>query len=59
MVWSGGEDLGARFAYLQPSVGPAEILEIVEVTEGVVGFNEVIRHAANGWDGSDPIRTLG
>lgn len=59
VVWSGGEDLGARFAYLQPSAGPAEILEIVEVTEGVAGFNEVIRDAANGWDGSDPIRTLG
>ncbi|MFZ0832953.1 MAG: VOC family protein [Mycobacterium sp.] len=59
VVWSGGQDLGARFAYLEPSAGPAEILEIVELSEGVSAFNDLIRDAADGWDGSDPIRTLG
>ena len=55
MVWSGGQELGVRFAYVEPSAGPAAIFEIVEVSEGVSAFNAVIRDAADGWDGSDPI----
>lgn len=59
VVWSGGEELGARFAYLESSGGPADILEVVELTEGVSAFNDLIRDAAREWDGKDPIRTLG
>lgn len=59
VVWSGGEELGARFAYLEASGGPADILEIVDVTEGVSAVNDLIRDAARGWNGDDPIRTLG
>ena len=58
VVWAGGQD---RSAVRIPGVvgRPGEILEIVELTEGVAAFNDLIRDAANGWDGSDPIRTLG
>ncbi|MGB8503702.1 VOC family protein [Mycobacterium sp.] len=58
VVWSGGEG-GVRFAYVEPPAGLATVFEISELTEGISGFNELIREAANGWDGSDPIRTLG
>ena len=58
VVWAGGEG-GVRFAYVEPPAGLATVFEISELTEGVGAFNELIRDAANGWDGSDPIRTLG
>jgi len=58
VVWAGGEG-GVRFVYLEPPAGLATVFEISELTEGVAGFNQLIRDAAHGWDGSDPIRTLG
>jgi hypothetical protein len=58
VVWAGGEG-GVRFAYVEPPAGPATVFEISELNEGVAAFNELIRDAANGWDGSEPIRTLG
>jgi hypothetical protein len=58
VVWAGGEG-GVRFAYVEPPAGLASIFEISELTEGVSAFNQLIRDAADGWDGSDPIRTLG
>ena len=29
-----------------------------EGTPGLRGFYELVRHAADGWDGTDPVRTL-
>jgi hypothetical protein len=37
----------------------ASVFEISELTDRVSAFNELIRNASDGWDGSDPIRTLG
>jgi glyoxalase/bleomycin resistance protein/dioxygenase superfamily protein len=59
VVWSGGEDLGVRFAYVEPPNSPATIVEISELTEAQAGVAKFIRDAADGWDGSDPIRELG
>ncbi len=58
VVWSGGQ-AGVRYAYVEPSGGPATIYEIMELTDMVSGFNNAIRDAADGWDGTDPIRTVG
>lgn len=58
-VWSGGEGLGVRFAYLQPPDSPVEVVEISELTDTVAAMGTVIRDAAAGWDGSDPVRVLG
>jgi hypothetical protein len=58
VVWAGGRG-GVRFAYVEPPAGLASVFEISELTEGVSAFNELIRNASDGWDGSDPIRTLG
>lgn len=59
IVWSGGGDYGVRFAYAEPPPGaPATIYEISEISDGIGGFYQLIRDAADGWDGSDPIRPL-
>ncbi|WP_193046997.1 VOC family protein [Mycolicibacterium baixiangningiae] len=59
VVWSGGDDGGVRFAYVEPTAGPATIYEITERTEVLDGMDAMIRGAAAAWDGADPIRVLG
>ena len=59
VVWSGGQAEGVRYAYVEPSAGHATIYEITELTDIVSAFNKTIRDAADGWDGTDPIRTVG
>lgn len=59
VVWSGGEPAGVRFAYVEPPTGLATVFEISEITDGVSAFFQLIRDAADEWDGSDPIRVLG
>lgn len=59
VVWSGGEDLGVRFAYVEPPNSPARVVEISELTEGQAAAAKFIRDTAANWDGSDPIREMG
>ena len=59
VVWLGGEDVGTRFAYVEPPNSPATIVEITELNDATAGLNEFVRDAAQNWDGSDPIRVLG
>jgi hypothetical protein len=59
VVWSGGEGDGVRYAYAVPPGGPAAIIEIMELNEATNFLAEFVRAAADGWDGSDPIRSLG
>jgi hypothetical protein len=59
VVWSGGEDVGTQFAYVEPPGCPATIIEIMELTETTSGMAKFARDAADGWDGTDPIRNLG
>jgi catechol 2,3-dioxygenase-like lactoylglutathione lyase family enzyme len=59
VVWSGGGDLGVKFAYLEPPNSPAAIIEISELTETMAGMAAYMTDAAANWDGSDPIRELG
>lgn len=59
VVWSGGEPGTARYAYFEPPSGSAAtIIELMELTPATIGLGELVRTAAVGWDGSDPIRTL-
>jgi hypothetical protein len=58
VVWSGGEADGVRYAYAVPPGGPAAIIEIMELNEATTGLAEFVRTAADGWDGTDPIRSL-
>jgi hypothetical protein len=57
--WLGGEDVGARFAYVEPPNSPATIIEIMELNDATRGMAGFVRDAAENWDGSDPIRVLG
>jgi catechol 2,3-dioxygenase-like lactoylglutathione lyase family enzyme len=62
VVWSGGEDFGVRFAYVEPPDAPAhisQVIEISELTDATAANAEFIRDAAASWDGSDPIRAIG
>ncbi|CAN5373990.1 VOC family protein [soil metagenome] len=58
VVWSGGEGDGVRYAYVEPPAGPAPIVEISELTEATTWLGDFVRAAAQGWDGTDPIRSL-
>ncbi|WP_332838934.1 VOC family protein [Nocardia bovistercoris] len=58
-VWSGGSDGGVRYAYFEPRDEIATVLEISEYTDSTAGLARMLRAAADGWDGDDPIRTLG
>jgi len=59
VVWCGGQAEGLRYAYVEPPAGLAAVYEITELTDVVRAFNKTIRDAADGWDGTDPIRTVG
>lgn len=59
VVWSGGEDVGTRFAYVEPPNSPAAIIEIMELTETTAGMGNFIRDTAANWDDTDPIREMG
>lgn len=59
VVWSGGEGFGVRFAYVEPPNSPATIVEISELTDAQAASAKYIRDAADGWDGTDPIREIG
>jgi catechol 2,3-dioxygenase-like lactoylglutathione lyase family enzyme len=61
VVWSGGEGLGVRFAYVEPPNSPAHISQIIEIsqlTDAQAGVAKFIRDAATNWDGSNPIREM-
>jgi Glyoxalase/Bleomycin resistance protein/Dioxygenase superfamily len=59
VVWSGGDEGSTRFAYLAPPAGPVPILELMELTAGTEHLARLVRDAAAGWDGTDPVRRLG
>ncbi|WP_018501204.1 VOC family protein [Parafrankia discariae] len=60
IVWTGGgEDGATRYAYFEPPAGPATIIEIMELTPATEGMAKFVRAAAEGWDGTDPVRALG
>ncbi len=59
IVWLGDEDVGTRFAYVEPPNSPARVIEIMENNEITAGMGKFVRDAAADWDGSDPIRVLG
>jgi catechol 2,3-dioxygenase-like lactoylglutathione lyase family enzyme len=61
VVWLGGEDVGTRFAYVEPPGSPAHtatIVEIMELNEATLGMGAFVKDAAASWDGTDPIRVL-
>ena len=58
VVWAGADEGAVPFAYLEPPGGPVAIIEIMELNDTTRGMAALVRTAAQGWDGSDPVRSL-
>ncbi|MEM7286288.1 MAG: VOC family protein [Actinomycetota bacterium] len=50
---------GTEFAFVDTVDTQGHMTEIYERAPALLGFYEMVRSAADGWDGSDPVRTLG
>ena len=48
-----------RFVFVDDVAQSGHYWELYEPTAGLLGFYDMVRAAAVGWDGSDPVRTLG
>ena len=49
---------GTEFAFVDTVAEFGHMTEIYERSPGLRGFYELVRHAADGWDGTDPVRVL-
>lgn len=56
---SGRMGTRGRFAYFVHPELPSGMFEVSEMTGGKGDYFREIRHAAEGWDGTDPIRRIG
>ena len=50
---------GTEFAFVDTVATQGHMTEIYERSTGLVRFYDFVRDAAQDWDGSDPVRTLG
>lgn len=48
-----------RFCYFDTGAQPGTIVEISDISGAKGQFFDHIRRAAEGWDGADPVRTIG
>lgn len=62
-VQQGSTANGIRFAYVGtdqlPGAHPGGMIELIEHGPAIDGFFAMVRQAAEGWDGRDPVRRLG
>jgi len=45
--------------YVDPGAGPGHVVELLQPMEGSDALFAMMREAAHGWDGSDPLRVIG
>ena len=53
------DQLGGRYAYLEPQTGSESYIELLEATPTLLGFFEQIEKASRFWDGAEPHRIVG
>lgn len=53
----GGEQ--GRFSYFDTALHPGTVVELSDISGNKGRFFEHVRQAASGWDGSEPVRTVG
>lgn len=58
VVWRNADQEGVSFAYVEPPTGPVAIIEIMELDDNTRAMEALVRGAAEGWDGTDPVRSL-
>jgi len=49
---------GVEFAFCDASADLGHMIELYEPSEGLLGFYRMVREAADGWDGREPLRRL-
>jgi catechol 2,3-dioxygenase-like lactoylglutathione lyase family enzyme len=49
---------GLRFCFVDTRKALGHMVELYEPTAGLRAFYSMVRDAAEGWDGADPVRTL-
>jgi hypothetical protein len=57
-VQQGSTANGIRFAYINTDQHPGGMIELIEHGPAIDGFFAMVRDAAQGWDGSKPVRRL-
>ena len=57
-VQQGHTGTGIRFAYVDTDDHPGGMIELIEAGPAITGFFKLVRDAAQGWDGSEPIRRM-
>jgi len=57
-VQQGHTGTGIRFAYLDTDDHPGAMIELIEAGPAITGFFQMVKDAARGWDGSEPIRRM-
>lgn len=50
---------GTRFAFMDASAPLGHMIELYEASEGLIGFYDMVRTAAQDWDGTELISELG
>ena len=50
---------GTEFAFIDRIAEQGHMIEIYEKSDQLTGFYDMVRQASVGWDGSDPVRSLG
>ncbi|HVO45348.1 MAG TPA: VOC family protein [Steroidobacteraceae bacterium] len=58
-VQHGRTATGLRFAYVSTDFHPGGMIELIEAHAPTLGFFEMMRREARGWDGRDPLRPVG
>jgi len=57
-VQQGHTGTGIRFAYVDTDDHPGGMIELIEAGAAITGFFNLVRDAAQNWDGSEPIRRM-
>jgi hypothetical protein len=57
-VQQGHTGTGIRFAYLDTDDHPGAMIELIEAGPAITGFFQMVKDAAQGWDGIEPIRRM-
>lgn len=57
-VQQGSTANGIRFAYINTDQHPGGMIELIEHGPAIDGFFAMVRQAAQGWDGTKPVRRL-
>ena len=58
-VHAGDTGGSAQFAYYDTGGVTSTVVEVMELTDATRWLVATVHDAASGWDGSDPVRTLG